>query len=90
MKSARRNAEIISARHYAVYLIRKTTNLSQNSIAKLFNKKDHTTVINSISFIEKKMENEPNFEREIQSAIAELRSWRLFEKRKETIFISIY
>lgn len=74
MKSARRNAEIISARHYAVYLIRKTTNLSQNSIAKLFNKKDHTTVINSISFIEKKMENEPNFEREIQSAIAELRS----------------
>lgn len=74
MKSSRRNAEIISARHYAVYLIRKTTNLSQNSIAKLFNKKDHTTVINSISFIEKKMENEPNFEREIQSAIAELRS----------------
>lgn len=74
MKSARRNAEIISARHYAIYLIRKTTNLSQNSIAKLFNKKDHTTVINSISFIEKKMENEPNFEREIQSAIAELRS----------------
>lgn len=73
MKSSRRNAEIIAARHYAIYLIRKTTNLSQNSIAKLFNKKDHTTVINSISFIEKKMQNEPAFEREIHAAIAELR-----------------
>lgn len=70
----RRSSDIISARHYAIYLIRHTTNLSQTSIAKLFNKKDHTTVINSISFIEKKMDNEPAFAREIESAIAELRS----------------
>lgn len=74
MKSSKRNADIIAARHYAIYLIRKTTNLSQNSIAKLFNKKDHTTVINSIAFIERKMKNEPAFEKEILSAIAELRS----------------
>ncbi|MBQ3231050.1 MAG: chromosomal replication initiator protein DnaA [Clostridia bacterium] len=74
MKSSKRNADIIAARHYAIYLIRKTTNLSQNSIAKLFNKKDHTTVINSIAFIERKMKNEPGFERELLSAIAELRS----------------
>jgi chromosomal replication initiator protein len=74
MKSARRNAEIIAARHYAIYLIRKTTKLSQKSIAKLFNKKDHTTVINSINFIERKMQNEPAFEREIENVINELRS----------------
>ncbi len=74
MKSAKRNAEIIAARHYSIYLIRKTTNLSQKSIAKLFNKKDHTTVINSISVIERKMQKEPAFEKEIQSIIAELRS----------------
>lgn len=74
MKSSKRNADIIAARHYAIYLIRKTTNLSQNAIAKLFNKKDHTTVINSIAFIERKMKNEPAFEKEILSAIAELRS----------------
>lgn len=72
IKSTRRTADIIAARHYAIYLIRKTTNLSQTSIAKLFNKKDHTTVINSISFIEKKMKTEPLFEREIKSVIAEL------------------
>ena len=72
IKSTRRTADVIAARHYAIYLIRKTTNLSQTSIAKLFNKKDHTTVINSISFIEKKMKTEPLFEREIKSVIAEL------------------
>jgi chromosomal replication initiator protein len=74
MKSARRNAEIIAARHYAIYLIRKTTKLSQASIAKLFNKKDHTTVINSLNFIERKIENEPAFGREIENVIKELRS----------------
>ena len=72
IKSTRRTADIIAARHYAIYLIRKTTNLSQTSIAKIFNKKDHTTVINSVSFIEKKMKNEPLFEREIKSVINEL------------------
>ncbi|MBQ1206493.1 MAG: hypothetical protein IIX67_04725, partial [Clostridia bacterium] len=68
------NAEIIAARHYAIYLIRKTTKLSQASIAKLFNKKDHTTVINSLNFIERKIENEPAFGREIENVIKELRS----------------
>lgn len=72
IKSTRRTADIIAARHYAIYLIRKTTNLSQSSIAKVFNKKDHTTVINSISFIEKKMLNEPLFAREVKAVIAEL------------------
>ncbi|MBE6682741.1 MAG: chromosomal replication initiator protein DnaA [Ruminococcaceae bacterium] len=74
IKSGRRNAEVIAARHYAMYLIRKTTNLSQNSIAKLFNKKDHTTVINAVSAIEKRMEHEPAFEKEIRAAVSELLS----------------
>lgn len=74
MKSAKRNAEITLARHYSMYLIRQTTNLSQNAIAKLFNKKDHSTVINSISFIERKMQNDPYFEREIKQTINELQS----------------
>ncbi len=72
MKSSKRNADIVAARHTTMYLIRKTTNLSQSSIAKLFNKKDHTTVINSISTVERKMLNDPAFEREIKQAIASL------------------
>ncbi len=72
IKGIRRTAEIIAARHFAVYLVRNSTKLSQNAIARLFNRKDHTTVINSTSFIERKMKNEPTFEREIQSLLAEL------------------
>ena len=72
IKSTSRMADVIVARHFAIYVVRKTTNLSQKSIAKLFNKKDHTTIINSINFIEKKMQNEPAFEREVNSLIAEL------------------
>ena len=74
LKSSKRNAEIIAARHCAIYLIRETTNLSQKAIAKLFNKKDHTTVMNSLSVITKKMREEPAFEKEIQNIILELRS----------------
>lgn len=74
LKSSKRNAEITVARHFCMYLIRHTTDLSQNSIAKLFNKKDHSTVINSIGFIERKMLNDPNFKRDIEHIIAELRS----------------
>ena len=70
-KSQRRDQNVIIARHLATYLIRKCTNLSQNSIAKMFNKKDHTTVINSINFIEKKMNEQPNFELEVKKLIAE-------------------
>lgn len=72
LKSSKRSADIVFARHYAIYVIRKTTNLSQKSIAKLFNKKDHTTIINSISFIEAKIKSDPAFEREINQLISEL------------------
>lgn len=74
IKSAKRNAEIIAARHYCIYLIRNTTNFSQKSIAQIFNKKDHTTVINAIGVIERKMQKDPAFEKEIKSIIAELKS----------------
>ncbi len=72
--SAKRNAEIIIARHCAVYLMRKATNLSLNNIAHLINRKDHSTVMNSIEFIENKMQNEPSFEKELKTFISELKS----------------
>lgn len=72
--SEKRGKEIILARHFSIYVIRNSTNLSQKSIARLFNKKDHTTIINSIGFIERKMQNEPPFEREVNNFINELRS----------------
>ncbi len=74
VKSTKRNAEIAVARHFCIYLIRHTTDLSQNSIAKMFNKKDHSTVINSLGFIEKKMMSDPIFKQDIEHIIADLKS----------------
>lgn len=69
----KRNAEIIIARHCVAYLMRKTTNLSFKAIAKLLNK-DHTTVMNSIDVIEKKIRTELTFEKEMQSIINDLKN----------------
>lgn len=69
----KRNAEIIIARHCVAYLMRKTTNLSFKAIAKLLNK-DHTTVMNSIEVIEKKIRTELTFEKEMQSIINDLKN----------------
>ncbi len=73
LKSSKRNADIIAARHCAVYLFRETTNFSQKAIAKIFNKKDHTTVMNSIMVIKKKMIDSPAFEEEMINTVKELR-----------------
>lgn len=72
LKSATRANDVAKARHCAVYLIKETTKLSQVSIAKMFNRKDHTTVINSIEYIKKKMNENPNFEKEINNIIADI------------------
>lgn len=69
----KRNAEIIIARHCVAYLMRKTTNLSFKAIAKMLNK-DHTTVMNSIEVIEKKIRTELTFEKEMQSIINDLKN----------------
>lgn len=73
IKSSKRNADIMAARHCAVYFIKKTTNLSQEAVANQVNKKDHTTVINSIKTIEKKMKEDSAFANEIKRFMEELR-----------------
>ena len=51
LKSKKRNADITAARHCAVYIIRKSTNLSQKDVGRMFNK-DHTTILYSIKKVE--------------------------------------
>ncbi len=74
LKSQRRNADIAYARHIAIYLMRQLTPLSQKNIARIFNRKDHTTVFHSINVIEKKFKTDSTFEREIDQVLEELRS----------------
>lgn len=73
LKSQKRSADIAYPRHIAIYLTRQLTALSQKSIAKIYARKDHTTVYNSILVIEKKIKTDIQFEREINQIIEELR-----------------
>ena len=51
--SNKRNKQYSYPRKISMYLIRKFCNISYKDIAKVFLKKDHSTVINSVKKIEK-------------------------------------
>jgi len=73
LKSQKRSADIAYPRHIAIYLIRELTYLSQKNIARIFSRKDHTTVYNSLLVIEKKLKTDIQFERELNQIIQEFR-----------------
>ena len=56
MVSHRRNHELLFVRFIAIYLAKKLTPLSYAHIGRRFGDRDHSTVINAISKVEKKME----------------------------------
>ena len=59
--SDKRLREIVMARHAAIYLIKNITGMSYPNLAKVFHKKNHTTMLSSYTFIQTKMRNEPSF-----------------------------
>ena len=53
--SKKRNAEIVLPRQIAMYLIKDITQISFQGVAKIMNKKDHTTVMHGVQKIEKEI-----------------------------------
>jgi len=72
IKSKKRNKEISQARHAAVYLLRKTTDLSLNDIGKLFDQ-HHTTILSAITNMEEEMRAAPSTEHEITELMKEIK-----------------
>ncbi len=68
----KRTSNIANARHYAIYLVRKKTHYTQKQIAQLFNKKDHTTILNSLNVMEERIHTDPLFARDLQLILDEL------------------
>ena len=48
MLGSRRKRSYVEARHAAVYLLKKYTNLTYMALAKIFGKKDHATMIHAV------------------------------------------
>ena len=68
----KRTKEIAAARHIAVYLIRKITDMSLPNIGKIIGGRDHTTVLSSNDLVEKKMRTDELYKYEIENLIKEI------------------
>ena len=72
IKGRSRNTPIMRARHIAIYLIKKLTDIPLTNIAKVF-ERDHSTIISSISKIEEDAAENPGLEFEINELIKEIK-----------------
>ena len=68
LKGRKRTSNVASARHIAVYVIKKLTDRSLPAIGKVFGR-DHTTIMSSLDAVEKRLSIEPSFEPELNEII---------------------
>lgn len=73
LTSKSRVKEIAQARHITMYIIKTVVEMSYPNIGKMFGGRDHTTVMNSIDVMEKKIASDSIFELEINNLIKEIR-----------------
>ena len=64
--SSKRTADIALPRQICMYLIKKHTELNYESIAKLLNKNDHTTVMHGVKKIKKEIEDNREIKNKIE------------------------
>ncbi len=72
MKSKKRTDTIASARHVAIYIIKKLTELTLKEIGAIFDR-DYSTVISSVDKVDKNIRTVNNYEAEINRLIKEIK-----------------
>ena len=63
--SKKRNSEYVIPRQICMYMIREHTTTSLDNIAKMLNKKDHTTILHGCKKIENEMLKNPDIKNKI-------------------------
>ena len=76
IRGQQRIRDAVQARQIAMYLIRNMTNLSLDDIGKVFDNRDHSTVLYSIQQVEKKMKRDPVFAETVKEIKANISSKR--------------
>ncbi|MEK7774304.1 MAG: chromosomal replication initiator protein DnaA [Candidatus Zixiibacteriota bacterium] len=72
LKAKKKSAEIVVARHVAMYLARSLTKSSLKLIGNAFGGRDHSTVIHACDLVDNKMANDPGFREKIDKISASL------------------
>ncbi|MBQ8851075.1 MAG: chromosomal replication initiator protein DnaA [Oscillibacter sp.] len=67
IRGQQRNRDATQARQVAMFLIRSLTSLSLDEIGKLFDNRDHSTVLYSIQQVEKKMKTDTAFAEKVKA-----------------------
>ena len=68
IKSRKRTSNIASARHTSIYVIKKLTDSSLPANGRIFGR-DHTTVMNSLDAVEKRISSEPAYDQQVKEII---------------------
>ena len=68
--------DAVAARQIAMYLIRSMTNLSLDDIGKVFDNRDHSTVLYSIKQVEKQMKKDSSFAERVKEIKTNINSKR--------------
>lgn len=76
IRGQQRIRDAVAARQIAMFLIRSMTNLSLNDIGKLFDDRDHATVLYSIQQVEKKMKSDPAYAETVKEIKTNINSKR--------------
>lgn len=73
IKAKKRTKEIANARQIAMYLCKKTTNMSLSEIGRSFGGKDHATVIYACKQVEDKMSKDEQIQRMIENLVRKIK-----------------
>ena len=73
IRSAKRSAQISSARQTSMYIVREITQMSMASIGQEFGGKDHATVVYAVQQVEKKMKQDMRYKETVEDIIKNIR-----------------
>ena len=76
IRGQQRVRDAVAARQIAMYLIRSMTNRSLDEIGKVFDNRDHSTVLYSIKQVEKQMKKDPAFAETVKEIKTNINSKR--------------
>ena len=74
INSKKRSQDIVHPRQVATWLCRNMTENSQDMVGKAVGNRDHSTVISGINKVREMIENDPSFEKNIDSLIKTITS----------------
>ena len=72
IKGKKRTKELAWARHIAIYILRKKTDMSLPAIGAEFGGRDHTTILSSYNTVEREIKENPPFAAEINELMNEI------------------